>query len=312
MSRNLEKEIDDIKQQLEKIKSLLTGKVSEQQKEPPRMVGKVQKMSGMHPDPAIMKILNRLENTCGEKGETGTITYLGVFASGGRQSTWIQNEINTDELLELIENRTAEKVLACIGNNDRLNILLALLRQPMTVAALVEKCGYNSTGQVYHHLKPLVAADLITEDKDSAKGTYIVKPHRVQGIIMLLAGIHDMIDIQYSTGSWGAENEVHNGATMVDERYMVTAEECEKIISTYFETSSPLVLKLLPPKEKKKLVILRVISEQFEKDRRYSETEVNQILKLIHEDYATIRRYLIEYGFMERTSDCRVYWLKRV
>ena len=312
MPRDLEQEMDEIKQQLEELKTLLTGKCSKEQKEPPKMVGKIQKMPDMHPDPIIMKMLDRLENTCGEKGETGTITYLGVFASGGRQSTWIQNEINTDELLELIENRTAEKVLACIGNNDRLNILLALLKQPMTVAALVEKCGYNSTGQVYHHLKPLVAADLIAEDKYSAKGTYIVKPHRVQGIIMLLAGIHDMIDIKYSTGNWCTENEVHKGATMIDERYMVTAEEREKIISTFFESLNPLVLKSFPAKEKKKLVILRVISEQFEIGKRYSYTEIHKMLQSIFEDHATIRRYLIEYGFMERTSDCREYWIKEI
>jgi DNA gyrase subunit B len=155
-------------------------------------------MTNMHPDPAIMNILDRLENVCGEEGGTGRITYIGVFSSGGRQSTWIKNETNTDDLLRLIENRMAEIVLNCIGNSDRLNILLALLRKPMTVAALVEKCGYNSTGQVYHHLKPLLAADLVTEDKHSAKGTYIVKPHRVQGIIMLLAGIRDMLDIEFS------------------------------------------------------------------------------------------------------------------
>ena len=69
-------------------------------------------------------------------------------------------------------------------------------------------------------------------------------------------------------------------------------------------------LKAFPPKEKKKLVILRIISEQFKKGKRYTETEVNQILQPIYDDYATIRRFLIGYGFMERTRDCREYWLK--
>ncbi|MDR0293349.1 MAG: helix-turn-helix domain-containing protein [Oscillospiraceae bacterium] len=202
MSRNLEQEMDAVKKELEELKSLLLNRREDQ----PKSAGRIHKSRGMHPDPAIMSILDRLENACGSTGETGRITYLGVFSSGGRQSTWIKNEINTDELLGLIETRTAEKVLTCIGNNDRLNLLLALLRQPMTVAALVEKCGYNSTGQVYHHLKPLIAADLVTEDKDAAKGTYSVVPHRVQGIIMLLAGVHDMTDVQYSTGNWDADN----------------------------------------------------------------------------------------------------------
>jgi DNA-binding CsgD family transcriptional regulator len=103
---------------------------------------------------------------------------------------------------------------------------------------------------------------------------------------------------------------IHPGATMVDERYMTTDSEREKIITTFFSSQNPLVLKSFSPKEKKKLVILKIISEQFEVGKKYSEKEVNQILKSIYADYATIRRYLIEYGFMERTHDCNEYWLK--
>ena len=282
MSRHLEQEIDDLKKQITEIKILLTDKqTNKRQNVQPEFNDHIQKMPNMHPDPAIMDILDRLENTCGANGETGTITYLGVFASGGRQSTWIQNEINTDGLLQLVENCMAEKVLNCIGSSERLNILLALLRKPMTVAALVEKHGYKSTGQVYHHLKPLLTADIITEDKNAAKGTYIVQPHRVQGIIMLLAGIHDMIDIQYSKGEWGAE--IHENARMVDERYMTSAEETQKIINTYFTSRNPLKLKEFPARQKKKLVIIRLISEQFESEKRYNESEINQILKSIYE-----------------------------
>jgi len=128
---------------------------------------------------------------------------LGVFASGGRQSTWIRHQVCADDLLKLIENRMAERVLACVGNSDRLNILLSILKKPMTVAQLVEEGGYNSTGQVYHHLKPLLAADLIVEDsQNEGRGVYVVQPHRVQGIIMLLSGISDMLDPQYTQGDW--------------------------------------------------------------------------------------------------------------
>lgn len=63
------------------------------------------------------------------------------------------------------------------------------------------------------------------------------------------------------------------------------------------------------PKEKNKVVIFGKIAEQFEYGKRYSEQEVNEILKPIYEDYMTIRRYLIMYGFMERTKDGRQYWL---
>ncbi|WP_236719720.1 DUF2087 domain-containing protein [Neobacillus mesonae] len=34
------------------------------------------------------------------------------------------------------------------------------------------------------------------------------------------------------------------------------------------------------------------------------------MLKSIYADFATIRRYLIEYGFMDRSKDCMKYWVK--
>lgn len=206
MERDFAKEIDSLKKELSEIKELLTANGTipppGNSNEKTQMVGHVQKMPDMYDDKNIMSILGQLEDSCGNNKQTGAITYLGVYASGGRQSTWVRNNIDTSILLELIINKTAGKVLSCIGNNDRLNILLAILKKPMTVAEIVKKCKLNSTGQAYHHMKPLLAAGLIKEDNScSPKGTYIVQPHKVQGIIMLLAGIYDMADETYSNGT---------------------------------------------------------------------------------------------------------------
>lgn len=103
---------------------------------------------------------------------------------------------------------------------------------------------------------------------------------------------------------------IHEGAKMVDDRYVTTKTEQDKILKAAFESLSPLKLKSFSPKEKKKLVILKKLSEQFEPGKQYSEKEVNVVLQSVYEDYATLRRYLIEYGFMERTNDCNMYWLK--
>jgi len=103
---------------------------------------------------------------------------------------------------------------------------------------------------------------------------------------------------------------VHAGATMVDERYMITNKETEKVLTTFFMSIDPPVLKTFPPKQKKKLAILKVIVKQFEAGKKYNEKQVNEILRPIFDDYCTIRRYLIEYGFMDRTTNCSEYWLK--
>jgi len=87
--------------------------------------------------------------------------------------------------------------------------------------------------------------------------------------------------------------------------------ENEKMLETLFESVSPLVLRTFDfknKKDEKRMFILKTIVEQFENDKKYNELEVNAILKPIYEDHATIRRSLIDYGFMGRTSDCREYW----
>jgi len=95
---------------------------------------------------------------------------------------------------------------------------------------------------------------------------------------------------------------------MVDERYEITEEESRKILENVFSSLEPLRLKVFSKKEKKKIVILRKVAEQFESGKQYSEPEVNAILKEIWEDFATMRRYLIEYGYLDRTKDGKTYW----
>ncbi len=104
--------------------------------------------------------------------------------------------------------------------------------------------------------------------------------------------------------------EVHPNATMVDERYMTTGTESERIAGNFFVSLDPPVLKTLSSKEKNKLVILKIIAGQFEPGKHYTEKQVNDILRPIYGDYVSIRRYLIEYGFMDRTADGQAYWLK--
>ena len=122
------------------------------------------------------------------------------YASRDWFPEWNGQQSGNDILKRLQESGMAGKVLACIGNADRLTILLEILCGPKTVAQLVERCGFGSTGQVYHHMKPLLAANIVAEDEQQ-KGVYVIRPHKVQGIIMLLAGISDMVDETYTQGT---------------------------------------------------------------------------------------------------------------
>lgn len=104
--------------------------------------------------------------------------------------------------------------------------------------------------------------------------------------------------------------ESHRTATMVDERYAITEEERAAFIAKYFPEGPAGPITDFPSKEKRKLVILMELAKRFEPNRRYTEPEVNGVLKAAWHDYVTLRRYLIEYGFMDRERDGSAYWLK--
>lgn len=102
--------------------------------------------------------------------------------------------------------------------------------------------------------------------------------------------------------------DAHKSAKSVDDRFNITDKEKEKVKETYFNEDG--FLKSYPAREKKKIIVLEEIVKNFNKDRKYSEKEINRILKRIYEDYASIRRALIEYGYLERNNDCSEYWIK--
>ena len=96
----------------------------------------------------------------------------------------------------------------------------------------------------------------------------------------------------------------------VDDRFAITEEEYNKILSAYFPQGPDGPISSFPLKEKKRVAILKHILKCFETDRTYTEKEVNDVLKQFYNDYVLLRRNLIEYGFMERIPDGSSYWVK--
>ena len=62
-------------------------------------------------------------------------------------------------------------------------------------------------------------------------------------------------------------------------------------------------LTSIPAARGKRLVVLDHLAGLFEPGRRYSETEVNQLLGAWHPDYAALRRYLVDEGFLRRAEE---------
>lgn len=93
---------------------------------------------------------------------------------------------------------------------------------------------------------------------------------------------------------------------MYKNKFKFTAEERTKTIEAFFKDG---VLRELPGKEKRKIIILLELIKQFESGVTYSEKEVNERLSWIYADFAILRRYLVDYHLLERSNDCREYWV---
>ena len=177
-------------------------------------------------------------------------------------------------------------------------------------------CKYNTLTENQAELLRLFAAGV--SDSEIAK-TLGVSPSTVRRQkfafrekakqAKLFLAIYDQVFERPATAENGIV-PVHDTATMVDDRYVTTEKEREKILHTYFSSLEPLRLKAFPPKQKKKLVILARIIEEFDAEKRYSEKEITGQLEEIYEDPVTLRRFLIEYGFIDRTRDGKEYWLR--
>jgi hypothetical protein len=74
-------------------------------------------------------------------------------------------------------------------------------------------------------------------------------------------------------------------------------------------------LLAVPAARGKRLVVLDHLAGLFEPGRRYPEPEVNELLGRYHPDYAMLRRYLVDDGFLARADEAgpgsrsvKVYW----
>jgi hypothetical protein len=65
-------------------------------------------------------------------------------------------------------------------------------------------------------------------------------------------------------------------------------------------------LVIMPSKRSKLLAVLDHLAQEFEPGRTYPEAEVNEVLTRYNDDYAALRRYLVDEGFMDREAG--VYW----
>jgi hypothetical protein len=81
-------------------------------------------------------------------------------------------------------------------------------------------------------------------------------------------------------------------------------EDEARVLRTYFRAGR---LTQWPAQRSKKLIVLDRLAQEFDVGVRYSERQVNAILRRFHPDVATLRRYLVDEGFLDREA-AGEYW----
>jgi hypothetical protein len=76
-------------------------------------------------------------------------------------------------------------------------------------------------------------------------------------------------------------------------------DEQQRVLRNFVEDGR---LVRLPARQNQRRVILEYVAGRFEPDRRYAEPEVNDMLKSLHDDHVSLRRYLVDEGLLDREA----------
>lgn len=184
-------------------------------------------------------------------------------------------------------------LLKALGDKQRLTMVGMMGEGERTVREMAAQLDLSEP-TVSHHVSKLHRNGLLHLRMDGNQRFYRVNKKRVKALQAYVAEIDtppEAPDIEDVDDSW-----IHE---------LNWSKADKKVLLTYTANGR---LVQFPAKEKKLLVVLRWLATQFEYDRTYTEKDVNAILSTIHEDYATLRRSLVEYGFMRREIGGGDYW----
>ncbi|EFM11176.1 Protein of unknown function DUF2087 [Paenibacillus curdlanolyticus YK9] len=221
---------------------------------------------------------------CGESFEDGAIYSFDSRLYEARKAVAIHGAAAHDSMLDYLLKLDKKTT----GLTDLQKELIGMFAEGLQDAEIVKRTGGGSTSTIRNHRFAL---------KEKAKQA------------KLFLTIMELLEEQGASGPKFVP--IHRTATQVDERYAVTQEEYGQLIARYLPDGPEGPLESFPVKEKRRLALLRHMAGYFERNQTYTEKEVNERLKTFSEDdYVMLRRYLIEYGFLDRKDDGSAYWVK--
>jgi hypothetical protein len=167
-------------------------------------------------------------------------------------------------------------------DSDRLKLISYLSQESCSVLDLAEKLD-EEPASLLRHLDILEEADLVTVTERTEIKYYRFNSKSIESI---------------------ARQQFEKPSE--DKSFTNLPEEKMKLVSSYIQADGS--LKMIPSQTKKIKIILEYIIDAFEFDTSYSEVEVNEILKKFNPDTAILRRYLVDYKYLDREKDGSRYW----
>lgn len=184
----------------------------------------------------------------------------------------------TSDVGELLE------FFKALADPSRLRLVGLLAQAPQTVEELAAALGL-STGTTSHHLRRLAEAGLVEARAEGYYRTYSLRDQALQERAARLLGPQALPRL-----AGDADLEAWE----------------RKVVQTFCDPEGRILA--FPAQQKKQLVLLRHVLAAFEPGVRYTEPELNEILRGFHEDTARLRRALVEHGFMDREGGGGAYW----
>ncbi|MGD6854363.1 ArsR family transcriptional regulator [Bacillus infantis] len=126
-----------------------------------------------------------------EESLSSSISYSGTITTDEGRRKWKPASKTLGEVLAPDTGGLAN-ILSSLGHKQRIEMIKSLLQEPKNAAELVKELGMGTTGQLYHHMKPLLHAGII-EQKERG-GSYSIAADKVLPILLQLAAAAEMFE----------------------------------------------------------------------------------------------------------------------
>jgi biotin operon repressor len=184
-------------------------------------------------------------------------------------------------------------MLKALADESRLTLLQLLNEKEYAVGELAEQMDLSEP-TISHHLARLREAGLVTLRMAGNQRFYRINNDGLAKFRQLAATL-----------------EQRPPEPVVSDNHWIEAlgwdADSQQVLRDYTFNGK---MRQIPNKRKKLLVILRWLATLFEADKLYTEPEINAILKAVYEsDHVTLRRELVDYGYLRRERGGGKYWL---